>query len=193
MQAQQKIDTITPEEYLALERAAEYRSEYHNGEMYAMAGTSRKHNIISLGIAATLHFAFRDKGCSVYHSDLRVRIEKYNRFFYPDVVVACDEQEFMDDELDTLLNPILIIEVLSKSTESFDRGQKFQFYRAIPTLQEYVLVAQDRINVEKFEKNADGLWILSEANELDQCIHLNSVDFKLNLNDIYAEIDFQNT
>src|SRR5437868_8492820 len=133
---------LTPEEYLAIERKAEYRSEYLNGEMFAMTGASRKHNLIALNIAGELRQQLKSKPCEAYVNDMRVRIPATDLYTYPDVTVVCGDPEFEDAFIDTLLNPTLLIEVLSESTESYDRGKKFGYYRTIQSLAEYLLVAQ---------------------------------------------------
>ena len=129
---------ITPEEYLERERAAEFKSEYYNGEIFAMSGGSRNHVLIAGNCQMALRSALKDKGCLVFQSDLRVHIPSNDLYTYPDVVVVCGEEQYLDNQKDTLVNPVLVVEVLSPSTESYDRGQKFEFYRSIASLQEYV-------------------------------------------------------
>ena len=132
---------FTPEEYLALERQAEYRSEFFHGEIFAMAGASREHNLIAGNVSRELGNQLKGRPCETYQSDMRVKVSDTGLYTYPDVVVACGELAFEDDEVDTLLNPTLLIEVLSESTESYDRGKKFGYYRTIQSLAEYLLVA----------------------------------------------------
>ena len=138
---------ITPEAYLALERRAQYKSEYINGEILAMSGASRAHNIITVDITTELNIQLRKRGCDVYSGDMRVRTNPTSSYFYPDVVVVCDKPRFEDNVFDTLLNPILIVEVLSPSTETYDRGEKFAHYQEFVSLRDYILVAQDRMHV----------------------------------------------
>src|SRR5581483_8514282 len=159
---------LTPQEYLARERRAEYRSEYYRGEMFAMAGASRAHTLIKDNVAAETRSQLKGGPCSVYTSDLRVKVEATGLYTYPDVVIACDEEQFEDNAFDTLLNPRAIVEVLSDSTEKYDRGTKFDHYREVPSLQEYVLIAQDRPRVERYVRQADGTWGLSVIKDLAQ-------------------------
>ena len=136
---------FTPEEYIALERKAHFKSEYFDGHIIAMSGASRQHNLIVTNISGELHVQFKGRGCEVYTNDMRVRPSPRDTYVYPDVVVVCGEPEFEDDVFDTLLNPILIVEVLSPSTERRDRGEKFTRYKHLAALQEYVLVSQDKV------------------------------------------------
>ncbi len=138
------------EEYLNLEREASYKSEYLDDEIFAMAGASRRRNLISINTGGSLNAQLAERDCEVYVSDMRVRIEATNLLTYPNVVVVCVEPRFHDEEADTLLNPVLIIEVLSKSTSRFDRGEKFEHYRTINSFVEYLLIAQDRFYVEQY-------------------------------------------
>src|SRR5262249_52342736 len=140
----QPVHYFTVEEYLKLEREASYKSEYLDGEIFAMAGASRRHNLISINAGSSLNAQLAERECEVYVSDMRVRVEATNLLTYPDVVVVCGEPRFHDEDADTLLNPTLIIEVLSKSTSRFDRGEKFEHYRAIESFVEYLLIAQDK-------------------------------------------------
>ena len=179
---------ITPEEYLERERAAAFKSEYYNGEVFAMSGGSRDHVLIAGNCQMALRDALRSKDCLVFQSDLRVHIPSSNLYTYPDVVVVCGEEKYLDTQKDTLVNPVLLVEVLSASTESFDRGQKFEFYRSIASLQEYALVAQDRVSVEVFRKNDEGHWVLYEAEE--GTIEMASVGCTLKLDDLYAHVTF---
>lgn len=173
-----------------IERAAPYKSEYYNGEIFALAGANKRHNMITGNIFAGLHTFLRGKECFVYQNDMRLGIPSKNLYTYPDIMVACGREQFLDEKQDTLLNPILIIEVLSQSTEGYDRGDKFALYRTIPTLQEYMLVAQHRPSVEKFHKNEEGLWVLSEASGIEGTIELISIKCTLTLRDVYAEVEF---
>ena len=181
---------ITPEESLERERTAEFRSEYYNGEVFAMSGGSRNHVLIAGNCQMALRLALKDKDCLAFQSDLRVHIPSVDLYTYPDVVVVCGEERYLDNQKDTLVNPVLLIEVLSSSTESYDRGQKFEFYRSIASLQEYVLVAQDRTSVEVFRKNDEGHWVLYEADTDQGTIELASVGATLKLDDLYADVTF---
>jgi len=134
---------VTPEQYLEIERKADYKSEYHSGQVFAMAGASREHNLLVGSIVRRLGNLLDGRPCETYPSDMRVLVSATGLYTYPDVSVACGEPEFLDGSLDVLLNPLLIVEVLSPSTESYDRGAKFALYQRLPSLQEYVLVSQN--------------------------------------------------
>ncbi len=181
---------FTPQEYLAIERKVEFKSEYIDGEMVAMTGASRQHNLITINIAREITQQLKGRPCEAYSSDMRVRIPDTNLYTYPDVVVVCGEPVFEDDQLDTLTNPTLIIEVLSESTESYDRGKKFRYYRTIESLAEYLLVAQDERRVEQYVRQTDGRWLLSEIRSLDGKAELLSIECLLNLSEIYDKVTF---
>ncbi|HYX72936.1 MAG TPA: Uma2 family endonuclease [Nitrososphaera sp.] len=176
---------LSPEEYLALERSAEFKSEYVDGVMYAMAGGSERHNLIAGNLITELNIQLREVPCRVYPSDLKVRVPNSKRFFYPDVSVVCGEVEFADDEKDVILNPILIVEVLSESTAAFDRGKKFQSYQQIESLQEYLLVSQEEYVVEHYLRQEDGHWLYTKVSALDDTIALPAMKCQLMLRDIY--------
>ncbi len=178
---------ISPEEYLTLERQAETKSEYLDGEIFAMSGASRKHNRLNLNLAFALDSQLKAKGCEVYASEMRVKMTETGLYTYPDVVVACGEPQFEDAEVDTLLNPQLIIEVLSKSTQDYDRGTKFVHYRALASLMEYVLVAQDRVHVEHYLRQS-GAWLLTETDRQDDIVELPSVGARLALAEVYDRV-----
>ncbi|MDQ3256494.1 MAG: Uma2 family endonuclease [Acidobacteriota bacterium] len=191
---------ITPDEYLAIERKAETRSEYFDGEMFpmnsvsrrhasqSMTGASRRHNLIAGNIFAALHRQLSDRPCEVYASDMRVRVPATGLYTYPDVAVACEEPQLEDSHLDTLLNPVMIVEVLSDSTEAYDRGKKFEHYQRIESLKEYVLVAQAPYRVEQFVRQSAAQWLYSEARRPEDTIKLSSIECELALKDIYAKV-----
>jgi Uma2 family endonuclease len=179
---------LTPEEYLAIERRAETKSEYFKGEMYAMVGASREHNLISSNIAGELRQQLKGRPCETYSNDMRVRVPSTGLYTYPDVVVVCGEPAFEDEHVDTLLNPTLVVEVLSDSTESYDRGRKFAHYRSVESVVEYLLVAQDEYRVEQFVRQADGRWLLSDVRTLEGSVELASVGCALQLREIYDRI-----
>lgn len=187
MSVQPKL-RLSPREYLERERLADYKSEYYDGEVFAMSGGTRNHSLIATNVSTSLNLALRGSGCLVFNSDLRVHIPEAGLYTYPDVSVVCGEERFLDDEQDTLVNPVLVVEVLSPSTERYDRGQKFAFYRALGSLREYVLVAQDRPSVEVFRKNDEGRWELYEAQ--GGAVALASVGCTLRLEDLYAGVSF---
>ncbi|HKC65576.1 MAG TPA: Uma2 family endonuclease [Pyrinomonadaceae bacterium] len=179
---------LTPEEYLAIERKAEYKSEYLAGEMFAMVSANREHNLIAVNIAAELGQQLRDKPYESYISNMRVKASVNDLYLYPNIVVACDPK-FDDDYFDTLLNPTLIVEVLSPSTASYDRIKKFGYYRRISSLAEYLLISQDEYKVEQYVKQADGRWLLSDISSLEGVIELASIQCTLRLADIYAKVE----
>ena len=179
---------LTPEEYLAAEREAEYKSEYLRGETFAMVGASRKHNLIAGNVFGELRQQLKGKTCEAYTNDMRVKISSVGLYTYPDVVVVCGEPDFEDNYIDTLLNPTLLVEVLSESTESYDRGKKAGFYRTIEPLAEYLLIAQDEYRVEQYVKQGDGRWLLTEARSTDGVVVLDSIQSALALKDIYDKV-----
>ncbi|HKP71978.1 MAG TPA: Uma2 family endonuclease [Pyrinomonadaceae bacterium] len=179
---------LTPEEYLAHERKAEYKNEYFDGAIYAMTGASREHNLIDTNIIGELRQRLKGKPCEVYPSDMRIRIPSVGLYTYPDAVVVCGEPKFEDAHVDTLLNPTLVVEVLSPSTESYDRGKKFGYYRSIESLAEYLLVAQDEHKVEQYVRQPDGRWLLSDIRTPEGVVELVSVPAALPLREIYDRV-----
>ena len=179
----------TAEQYLESERQADYKSEFINGRIYAMSGANRIHNQITFNIAGLLHSQIRGRLCEAYIANMRVKISSTGMYAYPDIAALCGESHFEDTHLDTLTNPTLIIEVLSPSTEAYDRGGKFSHYRKIRSLTDYVLVAQDRCSVERFIRQ-DNQWIFSEATNLTDLVHLHSIQCDLLLGDIYDKVIF---
>jgi Uma2 family endonuclease len=180
---------LTPEEYLASERKAEYKSEYFNGEMFAMSGASERRVNIVANLMYLLVGQLRGRPCKAYASDLRVRVSPTGLYTYPDVVVVCGQPQFADDQRDTLLNPTLIVEVLSESTKDYDRGGKFEHYRTLDSFSEYVLIAQDRYHVEHFVRQPDKRWLLAETNRLEDTFHLSSIDCDLALAEVYDKVE----
>ena len=179
---------LTAEEYLAIERKSETKSEYFAGEMFAMVGASRRHNLIAANIIRSLGNQLLERPCNVYPSDMRVKVSATGKYTYPDVSVACDPEQFDDAENDTLLNPVVIIEVLSDSTEAYDRGKKFEQYQQIESLTEYLLVAQEPYRVEQYVRQGGRDWRYSEYHSGDDVLRLNSVGCELSLKDVYAKI-----
>lgn len=179
----------TPEEYLAFERKATTKHEYLNGQIVAMSGASREHNLITGNMFNGLYTQLIDRACETYVSEMRVKHHQTDSYTYSDIVVVCDEPRFEDDVFDTLLNPIVLIEVLSPSTEAYDRGEKFAHYRQIASLQEYILVSQDRIRVEHYLQQGTQ-WLLTEFRELQEVLALVSIRCELRLSDIYRRITF---
>lgn len=178
----------TPEEYLELERAAEDKSEYFNGEIYAMSGASRRHILIVTNLVRELSTQLKKRECEVYSTDMRVKVNPTGLYTYPDVIVMCGEAQFSDEQKDTLINPNVIIEVLSESTKDYDRGGKFEQYRTLESFKEYVPVAQDKPHVEHFVRQPDNRWILTETNKMEDSIELSSIACTLALAEIYDKV-----
>jgi Uma2 family endonuclease len=183
---------FSPEQYLALERQARDRSEYINGHIFAMAGASRQHNLIAGNIFGELRNQLRGRPCEAYINDMRVKVNATGLYTYPDVAALCDEPIFEDAQGDSLLNPSVIVEVLSDSTEAYDRGEKFAHYRRLESLRDYILIAQNLIRVEHFTRQGDN-WLFSEANSLSSSIHIPSIDCTIALQDIYERVQFPST
>lgn len=186
MQSQRK-PYFTPEEYLAGERDAAFKSEYYRGEIFAMAGASDDHNQIASNIIFAVRSRVAADKCRVVSGDMRVHIAAHNFYTYPDIVITCGERKFLDDKSDTLTNPLVLMEILSKSTEQYDRGQKFEFYRSIESLQEYVIVAQDRMSTELFRRHQDGFWAMYDAKDF---LEIQSLGIEIPLKELYADIHF---
>lgn len=180
---------VTPNEYLALERAAEYKNEYFDGEIFAMVGASRRHNLITTNVVRELSLRLKDRPCEVYPSDMRVRIPSANVYTYPDAVVVCGEPRFEDEAVDTLLNPTVIVEVLSRSTASYDRTVKFGLYRTLESLAEYLLIAQDAFRVEHYVRQPDERWMLTDIRTQEGAVELNSIKCSLRLRDVYEKVE----
>lgn len=181
---------LSPQEYLDRERQADFRSEFYGGEMFAMAGASWEHTLIKDNMAGETRAQLKDGPCRVLTSDLRVKVTATGLYTYPDMVVVCDEPQFEDKMFDTLLNPRVIMEVLSDSTEKYDRGVKSAQYRRLPSVQEYVLVAQDRPLVERYVRQADDSWLLTEFSDLTQTFAFGSIPVQVALADIYRGVEF---
>ena len=177
----------TPEEYLVSERKATLKSEYLNGEILAMSGASNAHNLITLDIATELNIQSRGQDWEVYMSKMRVRTGPKGAYFYPDVVVVCGEPQFEDNVFDTLLNPILVIEVLSPSTEVYDKGEKFRHYQELMSLQEYILVSPDKVHVEQY-RLLKTQWVQTEVRAPEDVLSLASIGCELPLRDIYRRV-----
>ncbi len=193
MSTQLQPRSATPEEYLAAERASETRSEYFEGKILAMTGANRAHNLVVLNVGAELRAQLRRRPCESYVEGMRIRVTGTALYTYPDVVVVCGEPQFEDENVDTLLNPTLIVEVLSPSTERYDRGRKLEHYRKIPSLAEYVLVAQDARRIEWYTRQESGLWSYRDTQEGQQTVELASISCTLPLDEVYDRIDFGRT
>jgi Uma2 family endonuclease len=183
---------LSEEEDLRIERAAESKSELWDGGMYSMAGTSRNHALISWNLGASLHAQFRDRSCDAFQNDMRVRVADSGLCTYPDIVAVCGEARYLDDEQDTLLNPQLIVEILSPTKAVYGHGEKFRRYRQIASLTDYLLVAQNRPLVEHWSWDAavPHAWAIADYSQMSDRIHLASLDAHLALADIYAKVQF---
>ncbi len=181
---------IPPEKYLELDRTAEYKSEYYDGEMFAMAGAPEGHTLVAGNVYASLHAQLRKRKCRAYGSDMRVQISPGCRYCYPDVAVVCGDAEFAESRRDVLTNPTAIVEVLSPSTASFDRGFKFDAYTAISSLREYILIEPTRISIEVFTRQPSGRWLLTKALRVEDTVELESIGCRLALADVYEKVDF---
>ena len=187
MSAQPKI-YVMAQEYLAIERQAKYKSEYFDGQIFAMSGASKQHNLIVANVLGELHAQLKKRPCTVYPSDMRLKVSPTGLYTYPDVSVVCGEAEFDDEQQDTLLNPIIIVEILSKSTEGYDRGEKFEHYRKLDSLVEYILIAQDKHHIEHYVRQPNHQWLLTETDSLQEIIQLPSIGCQLALVDVYDKV-----
>ena len=191
MAVPQTTHRLTEAEYLALERAAVgVKSEFYDGEMFAMAGGTKRHSRIGTNLTVEFGNKLRGHRCQPFNADLRVKVEASGLYTYPDLSVVCGEDHHVDGELDTLINPTLIVEVLSESTESYDRGKKFQHYQQIPTLKEYLLVSQDEPRIEQFVRQAGNRWLLREASGLKASLALPSLKISISLAAVFRNVKF---
>jgi Uma2 family endonuclease len=182
---------VTEAEYLDLERRAEFKSEFFDGEMFAMAGGTVLHSLIGTNLAAEFRNRLKGRPCLPYNADLRLKVEATGLFTYPDLSVICGSPRFVDDERDTVVNPTVIVEVLSESTEAYDRGKKFEHYRQMPSLREYLLVSQREARLEQFVRQADGHWLLHEAAGLEATLLLPSLGVTIALAEVFANVEFR--
>jgi Uma2 family endonuclease len=184
------IPHLSLEAYLEIERAAVHRSEYRDGLVVSMAGGTSLHDLIIMNAGAALHSASRDLLCRVHGGNLQVYIASFNVATYPDVMVICGPTQFTRRRNDLVENPSLIIEVLSPSTESYDRGRKFEYYRALPSLREYILISQDQPQVERFSRQADDSWRINVHRGLHGTLPLATIDAAIQLKDLYAKVEW---
>ncbi len=184
----QTVPYLTEEEYLEFERNSEIKHEYYDGEIFAMSGASEAHNLIVVNVVGELRSQVKKKPCRVYPSDMRLKIETTKLYTYPDVMIVCGDRKFDDEHKDMLLNPDVIIEVLSDSTENYDRGRKFENYRKIGSLKEYVLIHQDVRKIERFFRAEHRRWIWDETDEEHTEIILSSVGCGLNIDEVYDKV-----
>ncbi len=187
------LKRISPQEYLIRERQASLKSEFFQGEVFAMTGGSPNHSLITANFVGEARQALKGKPCVVYNSDLRIRVQPTGLYTYPDVTIVCGDLEFDDEERDTVINPTVIIEVLSDSTEKYDRGKKSNHYRQIASLKELILISQDRPNVERFTRQPNGDWLFHEERELTASFDLRSLDISITLAEVYRNVRFEPT
>ncbi len=178
-----------PDEYLALERQAKDKSEYFAGEIFAMTGASRRHNLVTGNVFAALHAQLKKRPCEIYPSDMRVKVSPTGLYTYPDLVIVCGEPLFDDEQRDTLLNPTALVEVLSKSTASYDRGEKFEHYRKLTSLVEYLVIAQNKYHIEQYVRQTDNQWLLSETDDPQKTIHLSSIQCDVVVAEMYDKVE----
>ena len=190
MQLKIRKHTYTPEEYLELEEKALYKSEYRNGEIIPMTGGSGNHNKITLAIAAILLYALRRKTNEVFMADMRLWIPQFKEYTYPDVIVTDGQASYTSKNNTTVTNPLLIVEVLSKSTKNYDQGEKFTFYRSIPQFKEYVLVEQNQYQVMQYSKTNEGEWMFREYKSENDLVKLQHLDLEISLIDLYQDVNF---
>jgi Uma2 family endonuclease len=181
---------ITPEEYLARERLAETKSEYYRGEVFAMSGASREHNVITSNLVAALVPILRVRKCEVYSSDMRVLVSDTGLYTYPDVVVVCGKPILTDANFDVLTNPLLLVEVLSESIQNYDRGDKFHQYMRIPSLQEYLTVSQTEMLIDQHTRQPDNSWQVRELVPANGKVKIQCLGVELDFADVYAQVDF---
>ncbi len=180
---------ISEKEYLEEERKALNKSEYYKGEIFAMAGAGANHNAIVGALVGDLYSFLKGKLCKVYPSDLRVHNSENTLFTYPAVTVVCGKEQFLDDQFDTLLNPTVLIEVLSPSTENYDRGNKFKLYRTIPSLKNYILISSTEYAAEIYTRNENQRWVLDTTKGTDGHIYISAIDYNLAMSDVYAQVN----
>ncbi len=190
MQLQAQKRSYTPEEYLELEEAADYKSEYRDGEIVPMTGGTTNHNKIAGNFYANLKFALRGQDYDIYIGDVRLWIPRYRQYTYPDVMVIQGEPIYTGTSTTTVMNPLLIVEVLSKSTKNYDLGDKFIYYRSIPEFKEYILIDQTKYHVMQYTKTLEGRWLLTEYESEKTILELSSIEFQINLKEIYEKVNF---
>lgn len=181
---------ISIEDYLAAEETSEVKHEYYKGEVFAMAGGSIAHNRIVRNVLASLDNFLRGKGCEVFPSDLKIHNEANTLFTYPDISIVCGKPERWDKRNDTITNPVVLIEVLSKSTQGYDRGQKFHLYRSIPSVKEYILISSTEVLVERYTKQETGFWNFRETANPEDSFHVETIDFSCLVKELYRNVEF---
>lgn len=190
MQVSTPTRHYTPEEYLELEEKADYKSEYRDGEIVPMTGGTTNHNEIALNLAANLKLKLRKRSYRVYIGDVRLWIPRYRQYTYPDVMVIQGDPIYTGTGTTTVMNPMFIAEVLSKSTQNYDQGNKFTYYRSIPELKEYVLIDQKQFHLMQYTKTTEGKWLLTEYESENSVLTLSSIKFEISFNDLYEGVNF---
>jgi Uma2 family endonuclease len=185
-----KYNYVSPEQYLEIERSSDIKHEYHDGEMYAMSGASPSHNDIAYNINRLVAPFLHGKGCKLYGSDFRIHIPENLLFTYPDFSIVCGKVETPERYTDNLTNPAVIIEILSKSTKDYDRGTKFNLYRSIKTLKEYILIDSTSVSIETWKKQEDNIWVVNEFKQLTDSFEIATINLKLSLQDIYEDVSW---
>lgn len=188
--AQPQPHFVTVEEYLTLERNADFKSEYWHGVIYAMAGSSPEHSAITANVTIALGGQLRGGNCQVFSNDLKVATDPSGLYTYPDLSIVCGEPRFHDERRDVLINPTLLVEVLSPSTEVYDRGRKFSQYQRIPSLLGYLLVAQDEAHLDYYARQNSGQWLLTPVEGLDASLRLDVLNCVLRLSEVYNRVRF---
>ena len=191
MQVQTSSKYYTPEEYIELEEKSEFKNEYIHGEIIPMTGGTTNHNEIALNFCTNFKFNMRGKNYKIYMGDVKLWIERYQIYTYPDIMVIQGEPTYQGTGTTQVTNPLMIVEVLSKSTINYDRTDKFRFYRSLPELKEYIMINQYEYFIEQFAKNAEGQWVLTEYESVNDILSLKSIDFQIPFSDIYEGVNFQ--
>jgi Uma2 family endonuclease len=186
-----KYNYISPEQYLEMERAAETKHEYYNGEVFAMSGSSLPHNFVCHNVYGSLIIFLKGKDCKPFGSDLRIHIPRNTLYTYPDISIICGKPETADSFRDSIINPSVIIEILSKSTKDYDRGTKFFLYRSIQTLKEYILIDSTSVSVEMYNRQVDNSWVLKEFKQLTDSFVISTIGLSLFLKDVYEDVIFE--
>jgi Uma2 family endonuclease len=178
----------TIEDYLAFERASEIKHELFKGEIFDMAGASLNHNKLQINFTTAVGSFLKGKSCDVFGSDLRIHVPFNGLFTYPDAIIICSDPQLMDEEFDTLLNPSVIVEILSPATQRYDRGEKFMLYRSIPSLQEYILIDSESIRIEHYKRNSDNTWLLQEWKERTDTLMIDTIGLSLSMEELYSGV-----
>jgi Uma2 family endonuclease len=186
-----ELKYMTEQEYLAFERNSVEKHEYYKGEIFNMSGASRNHNKIDSNLRTEIGSFLKNSKCNIYGSNLRVNVKTESLYAYPDIVVVCGEEKYLDDEFDTLTNPSLIFEILSPSTADYDKGLKFELYRALESFKEYVLIDPVKVHITHYQKNVDGSWLMKEYKNMNDNLALGCIEMQLALKDCYDGIDFK--